>query len=55
MEFRQLDGVWLSESGATVEIAAAMPATAWQEADETREPVRRLGSTSGQLRHARAN
>ena len=55
LEFRQVDGAWLSESGATVEIAATMPIEGGQGAAETRGPARRLGFVAGELGHARAN
>jgi hypothetical protein len=56
LEFCQVDGTWLSESGATVEIAAAMPVERGHGGEKARGTARpRLGYVAGELGHARAN
>jgi len=56
LEFRNVDGMWMSESGAAVQIAALMPAESLPDADRTRATTRRRpGLASVQSGHARAN
>lgn len=55
LEFRHVDGAWMSESGATVEIGAAMPAGQPDAEEMGGMARRRLGIATGQLGHARAN
>ena len=55
LEFRQVDGAWMSESGATVEIGASMAAERPDAEQAGGMARRRLGSVTGQLSHARAN
>jgi hypothetical protein len=56
LEFREVDGAWMSESGAAVEIASIMPAENWRNAENALGTARRrLGLVTGQVSHARAN
>ena len=56
LEFRQVDGTWMSESGAAVEIAATMPAENWRDVENARGAARRrLGIAADVLGHLRAN
>ena len=55
LEFAQVDGAWMSESGASVEIAAAMPAQSPAEVADTISTTRRMGLASSQAGCARAN
>ena len=54
LEFRNVDGAWMSESGAAVQIAALMPAESQPNADHTRGTAR-PGLATVQSGSARAN
>jgi hypothetical protein len=56
LEFQQIDGAWMSESGATVQIAATMPAEISPAVEDARGVSRRRpGVATSQLGYARAN
>jgi hypothetical protein len=56
LEFQEVGGAWMSESGAVVEIAATMPAENWQDMEDARGTARRrIGLVTGPRNHARAN
>ena len=55
LEFQQVDGAWMSESGAAVQIAATMPAEISPAVEDARGMSRRPGVATTQFGHARAN
>jgi len=57
MEFRQTEGVWMSESGAAIDIGAVIPVEnpAWMEASNPATATHRAGFAAGRLGRVWAN